>query len=861
VPIRLLAGLLTIWLVCPAAFAGAGPPSGSAVLNVSAAGEARVTALEIDAAVAIRLDGELGEAVWQRAEPIDGFIQRDPSEGAAPSFTTEARVLYDRTFLYVAVRAFDKEPGRIVGIRTRRDSTSPSDWVHILIDSYHDHRTAYEFAVNAAGVKLDRYWFADGNNDSSWDAVWDVSVTRDAEGWKAEFRIPFSQLRFATGKADEFGFGVLRQIGRLNELSTWPLIAKSRTGFVSQMGHLSGLKLASSQKRLELVPYSVGQVSTQPGEAGNPFVKATDPGGAVGADVKFAVTPGLTMTATINPDFGQVEADPAVVNLTAFETFYQERRPFFVEGSGNMKFDLDCNDGSCTGLFYSRRIGRTPRGEPDTPDGGFASVPAQTTILGAAKLTGRAGPFSVGALSAVTAEERAQLSFGSTTTQQTVEPLTNYTVAQAKREWSNQSSLGFMLTNVARRMTSDVSFLPSSGTAAGVNWDWRLKDPRYAVTGYVAGSMVRGSAEAIDALQRNSVHYFQRDDAGYLDYDPSRTSMSGHAGMIGFSKVGGKKVRFSFAGTYKTPGFETNDVGYVRRSDQIQQSGWVQFRWDTPTKAYRSLRVNLNQWAAWNFGGDTRYTGANVNAHIVLPSQWGAGIGINREGAGIDDRSTRGGPAFRSKNGGNVWGYVESDSRKAFQGMLMGYYFRDETGSTSIGGDPQVSWRPTSYLTVSLGASYSKTDDDTQWVENVESGASKSFVFGRIRQTTLSLPTRVNYTVTPNLSVQIYAAPFVSAGSYSDFKALVRPRAAAFADQFDPVAFAGNPDFNYRSFRTTNVLRWEFKPGSALYVVWQQGREGSADDGRFRFGRDFGDMFRTAGRNVFLVKWSYWFNL
>jgi len=821
----------------------------------------RAEAVEVTGATAVRLDGEFGEAVWSRAVPITDFVQRDPKEGAPPSLASEARVAYDTSYVYVAVRAFDRDPGGIVGIRTRRDSASPSDWIRVVIDSYHDRRTAYEFAVNPAGVKQDRYWFADGNNDQSWDAVWDVSVSRDEQGWRAEFRIPFSQLRFETGKRDTFGFAVIREIGRLNETSSWPLIAKSRPGFVSQLGELGGLQLSGGLKRLEVVPYGVAQVSTRQVESGNPFDTSPDPGGSAGADIKYALTPGLTMTATINPDFGQVEADPAVVNLTAFETFYPERRPFFVESSGNLRFDLDCNDGACTGLFYSRRIGRQPHGSPDIPPGGFASVPLQTTIIGAAKLTGRAGAFAIGVLDAVTAEEQASLAFGPQNRAETVEPLTNYALVQAKREWSNQSSLGFMLTNTARRITPDVGYLPSSATTGGVSWDWRLKDPRYSVTGYWSGSTVQGGAEAIDALQQSAVHYFQRPDAGYLDYDPDATSISGHAGMVGFQKVGGQKVRFSFSGTYKTPGFDVNDVGYLRRADAIQQSGWVQFRWDTPTKLYRSFRLNLNQWAGWNFGGDTRFTGVNVNAHITLPSNWAAGAGFNAEGAGIDDRSTRGGPSMLSKRGANVWYYVESDSRKPVNGGWMGFYFRDESGSTAWRVDPQVEWRPTSFLALSLGVGFEKMNEDTQWVENLAGASTTRYIFGRIEQTTLSLPTRINYTITPTLSVQIYAQPFVSAGAYSDFKELARPRATPFASQFDPAAYPGNPDFNYKSFRSTNVLRWEYKPGSALYVVWQQGREDLSEIGRFRFRQDVGGLFGIPASNVFLVKFSYWLNL
>ncbi len=846
--------------------AAAGPARADTHRLPAAAGRAardagaRIEAAELTGALAVKLDGELSETAWDLATPIDAFLQREPQEGAAPSSRTEVRVLYDKAYLYVAVRAFDSEPQKIVGIRTRRDANSPSDYLGVFVDSYHDRRTGYMFGVNAAGVKKDAYFFNDGNQDDSWDAVWDVEVTTDAEGWKAEFRIPFSQLRFEPGKRDTFGFAVWREIPRVNEIATWPVLAKSRSGFVSQFGELGGLRLTGAAKRLELTPYVVGQAQTMPTGDGSPFLKSPDGSGSLGADVKYALTPGLTLTGTANPDFGQVEADPAVVNLTSFETFYQERRPFFVEGSGNLRFDLDCNDGSCTGLFYSRRIGRQPRGYPDVPDGGYASVPQQTTIFGAAKVTGRAGAFSVGGLTALTAEERADVAFGLQQTAYTVEPLTNYTLAQAKREFSNQSSLGFMFTNTARRLNDDVSFLPSGATTGGVNWDWRLKDRRYSLTGYWAGSSVRGSAEAIDALQTSAVHNYQRPDAAHVEYDPARTVMNGHAGMLGFQKIGGKKVRFSLVGNYKSPGFDVNDVGYVRRADTIQQSGWVQFRWDTPTRAFRTFRLNLNQWAGWNFDGDRRSAGFNVNAHIVLKSNWSAGAGTNFNDAVVDDRSTRGGPSFRSTRGGNVWYYLNTDERKALNGGWMGYYFRDEQGSVEYGFDPEVTWRPTSFLSLSGGVHYSKSNDDTQWVDNIDGASSTHYVFGRIRQTTVALTTRVNYTITPNLTVQIYAQPFVSAGEYNEFKELVRPHAQPYASQFAPYAYGGNPDFNYQSLRMTNVLRWEYKPGSALYVVWQQGRETVHEQRRFDFSRDVSDVFGLPASNVFLVKFSYWLN-
>ncbi|PYQ87439.1 MAG: hypothetical protein DMG03_05650, partial [Acidobacteria bacterium] len=395
---------------------------------------------------AVRINGEVSEAAWQAATPMDGFLQREPEEGGQPSQRTEFRVVYDATTLYVKVRAFDTQADKIVSYLTRRDADSPSDWLHVFVDSYHDRRTAYEFAVNPSGVKIDRYWFDDNNRDDGWDAVWDAKVTRDASGWTAEFHIPFSQLRFNPNGANTFGFAVARRIGRLNETSTWPLLARSATGYVSSFGELSGLTMTASPKRLEMLPYTVADLTRQRA-GGNPLVKASSPSGAMGLDLKYALTPGLTLTTTVNPDFGQVEADPAVVNLSAFETFFSERRPFFVEGSGMFRFDSDCMDGPCQ-LFYSRRVGRSPQGVDELPSGDdiYAQSPTQTTILGAGKLTGRVGKFSIGAMSAVTQEEFGTVLDATHRFRQPIEPLTTYSIGRVRREFADQSSLGFMVT-------------------------------------------------------------------------------------------------------------------------------------------------------------------------------------------------------------------------------------------------------------------------------------------------------------------------------------------------------------------------------------------------------------------------------
>ncbi|MBI1873241.1 MAG: carbohydrate binding family 9 domain-containing protein [Acidobacteria bacterium] len=807
----------------------------------------------------IQLDGAPDEEIWSRAPSVNDFRQRDPAEGAAATFPTDARAAFDDRALYVAVRASDPEPQKIVGMLTRRDAESPSDWIRVIVDSYRDRRTAYEFAVNAAGVKQDKYWFNDESQDVGWDAVWDAVVRRNAQGWTAEFRIPLSQLRFNQQGAATFGFAVVRQVARLKETVTWPLLAKSANGYVSNFGALTGLMLGSSAKRLELMPYAVSSVSTQPALAGNPFVSAANPDAAFGADLKYALTPGLTLTATINPDFGQVEADPAVVNLSAFETFFSERRPFFVEGSGIFKFDVDCNDGQCTGLFYSRRIGRAPRGTAEIPEGGFSSAPAQSTILGAAKLTGRAGSFSIGALSAVTAEEQAQVAFGATRTRQTVEPLSGYTVIRAKREFANRSSIGFITTATNRRLTDRVSFLPNQAHTGGVDWDWRLKQSTYSMSGNWAGSSVRGSTGAIGRLQRSNVHLYQRPDANHIDLDPTRTALNGHAGFVSLSKVGGERVRFSFNTGYKSPGFDINDLGFLSRADQQTFSGWVQLRFDKPGKHVRNVRLNFNTWRGWNFDGDLLYGGHNINAHWVFQNNWSAGFGGNLNQGGFSDRATRGGPGAQENGEWSFWQYLNTDDRRLVSAGYGTFYLNDNRGRWLWDAGPGVTIRPTTALSINQSIGFTRNVDPSQWIDKV-TDVRDHYVFGHLDQITVRLTTRVNYTITPDLSIQVYAQPFVSAGEYTRFKELTDGRADRYEDRFAAFGYAGRPDFNYQSFRTTNVLRWEYRPGSTLFVVWQQGREEVADRGDFRFGRDLSHAFTAPAYNVVLVKLSYWLN-
>ena len=838
--------LLATFLAAPAL---AAPPPDPAV----------AVAVAVPATASRVADGTAGlnEETWQTVPAVADFVQREPAEGGAPSQRTEFRIAYDASRLYVKVRAFDSDPDRIVGFLSRRDADSPADWIRVLIDSYHDKRTAYEFAVNPSGVKQDRYWYNDNNRDDSWDAVWDVDVARDALGWTAEFRIPFSQLRFNPRESNTFGLAVSRQIARLAETSTWPLLARSAPGYVSSFGELRGLSMMQSPKRLEAAPYTLAGFTNQP-TGGNPLLKASAPSGAVGADIKYALTPGLTLTATINPDFGQVEADPAVVNLSAFETFFSERRPFFVEGSGNFRYETDC-DGDCSGLFYSRRIGRAPQGAGDLPGGDdtYTDSPLQSTILGAAKLTGRVGRFSVGVLHAVTQQEAATVLAGGLRSRHAVEPLTDYSVGRVRREFANQSSLGVIFTATNRRLPSAIDFLPGSAYASGIDGDWRFKGD-YSLKGYLAGSSIQGSPEAVTRIQENSRHYFQRPGSP-VALDGARTSLRGGAGQIMIQKIAGQRVRGNFIVGFKSPGYDTNDLGFMRRADQRSMNSWLQIRSDTPSRWIRTRNINFNQWAQWNSSGDRLNSGQNVNSHWTFVNNWRTGGGFNMNQDIVDDRVTRGGPAAIVEGMRSAWYYMATDDRRP-----VAFFYDGGLGRNGRGGGyhdimPGVTLRPMSALHINAQLRFSRRIDDSQWVDTVTDTADRS-IFAHLEQTTVSLTGRINYTVTPDLSIQIYAAPFLSGGDYSGFKQLAAPREADYDLRYAPFAYEDNPDFNYRSFRTTNVLRWEYKPGSTLFVVWQQAREETVETGDFRFGQNFADMFRAPGRNVFLVKLAYWLN-
>ena len=835
------------------------------------------------------VDGRLDDPVWQTATPITDFTQRDPHEGQPGTERTEARVAYTDDALYVVIRAWDSHPEAIVAQLTRRDEESPSDWVAVGIDSYHDRRTAFVFFVNPAGVKLDKFVFDDSNEDDSWDAVWEVATTRDAQGWTAEFRIPFSQLRFPKRAEHQFGFNVYRKIARLNEEQFWRLPPKNQSGMVSRFGDLVGIERIAPPRRAELLPYAAAGATFEPQETGNPFRTGSEGRGRAGADLRVGVTSNLTLSATINPDFGQVEADPAVVNLTAFESFFPEKRPFFNEGLDVFRFPIALGDGDDANeqLFYTRRIGRSPHGSPDDR-GGYAEDVTETTILGAAKLSGKTpSGWTVGLLGALAAEERADVvDAAGARFSDPVEPRSVYGVGRLARDFRHGlTQIGVFGTAVDRALPAALTDLRGSAYAGGLKWSHRFRHDTYSLNGWLVGTRVLGSPEAIDATQRSSARYFQRPDHDYVTYDPARTSLSGFAGQFIFNKHAGGNWRFGFGVDTRSPGFEVNDIGYQREADRTIQFTWINRRWLQPGKLFRRFNLNFNQWTGWSYGWDRLAVGGNLNLNYTLLNYWGGYFGINREFEGLSTGALRGGPALVRPGGINGWGGFYSDERKAFRVGLNGSFWRgDENAGWYYGFGPDVAWRPATNVDLSLSPSLSRNIDRWQYLDTEDALGSTHYLFGELEQTTVNMTVRGNVTFTPELSLQLYAQPFVASGDFTAFKRVSDPRAGRFADRFDVFGAdrlmvqdgevgvdldrngqvdidLGNPDFSYLSFRSNVVLRWEYLLGSTLFLVWQHGRTYDDHDGTFHLGSSLDQLLRSDARNTFVVKLNYWLSL
>jgi hypothetical protein len=838
------------------------------------------------------IDGVLDDPAWQGADWQGDFIQREPYEGKPPSQQTEFKILYDDKHLYVAIRAHDTDPDRIERRLSRRD-TIEGDSVGIDIDSYFDKRTSFGFVVNAAGVKRDLVLSNDGDDaDMNWDPIWLVKTSRDENGWNAEMRIPLSQLRFAGSDSLTWGLQVHRNLFRRAEHSLWQFIPRDSSGWVHQFGELHGLDGIKPSRQVEILPYTVGRYQAfQPAE-GNPFTSGRDGDLQAGLDGKIGVTSDLTMNFTVNPDFGQVEADPSVVNLTAYETYYEEKRPFFIEGRNILSFPLMIGDGDLSGdnLFYTRRIGSRPSRSIYPGSGEFVSMPENTSIIGAFKLTGKTrNGISIGLIDSLTAREYARLSSGGPVTEKQVEPLTNYFGLRLQKDYNQgRTFVGAMATATHRDLSeSSLSFLHQAAYSGGIDFSHTWKNRTYHLVARAVFSHVQGSEEALLRTQTSSLRYYQRPDITHVTLDPTRRSLSGHGGTAYAAKFGQGHLSYMAGMTWRSPGLELNDMGYQRQADNILQWLWAAYRIWEPFFIFREVNVQANQWRGWDFSGTNTVDGGNLNLNTQLKNYWSLGAGLNLQIESLSPSALRGGPMLRYPGGWNLWYSVGTDMRQKARVTLMGSQFwGDHDNARQQNYSISVSYRPNNALDLSLSPSYSLSTRNLQYVQAVPFDPEKRYIMGRIHQETLAVTLRLNFSLTPDLSVQFYGQPFVSAGDYTHFKRITEPRADAYGDRFhtfgdDEIMYLpdsnlyavdetgdgrtdymfGNPNFNFREFRSNLVVRWEYFPGSALYLVWSQGRTGFGYSGDFTYQEDIRQLFDLPPHNVFLIKFSYCFKL
>jgi hypothetical protein len=844
----------------------------------------------------IKLDGMLNEKVWQTPGYSD-FVQSEPIDGSEPTEKTVVWVAYDNNALYVAARLFDSEPEKIVNRLGRRDDSVESDWFKFSVDPYYDRRTGFQFRINPAGSIIDETLYNDSWSDNTWDGIWGWAARIDGQGWTVEIRIPYKQLRFP--KKDEYIWGVnfARTIKRKNEYNTFVWIPKGERGFVSHFAKLEGIKDINPGRHIELLPYVVGQAEYSSGEDGNPFDTGKKYVGNSGLDIKMGLKTNLILDATINPDFGQVEVDPAVINLSAYETYYAEKRPFFIEGRNIFEFgwggatSWSSFDWGNPDFFYSRRIGRAPQGDVSN-DEGYVNTPDRTNILGAVKLSGKiANGWNIGFLNALTTREYANIDFEGERFQEEVEPFSYYGVFRAQKEFNDgNQGFGLITTSVARNLRTKnlKDILNKNAVGLGLDgWTFLDKNKTWVITGWFGSSQIAGSTEAITELQKSSLHYYQRPDAPHVKLDETATSLSGWAGRITINKEKGN-FRINAALGAISPGFDTNDVGFQWRGDVINTHVLASYISFHPGKLFRNYWIAVATHRNYDFAGNKIGEGYYFFLNPQFLNYWGFDLLVGYYPQTWGNDLTRGGPL--AVNPSFKFGRLTifSDNRKPVVLSLNTNVFNFTSGSYDWDFGVSLRWKPKSNISLSIGPYYYFRYSVAQYVDQIEDPYmtetyGNRYIFSDINQKTLTNEVRLNWTFTPKLSFQLYMQILLATGDYDKFKEFARARSYDF-NQFGldnstiisddneytvdpdgpglaPVFSFENPDFNYKSLRGTAVLRWEYSPGSTLYFVWTQNRSDDRNPGDFRMGRDLSNLFNAHGDNIFLIKFSYRWNL
>ncbi|HVF82460.1 MAG TPA: DUF5916 domain-containing protein [Flavisolibacter sp.] len=845
----------------------------------------------------IELDGIPSEEVWNSVEWGGDFIQYQPAEGKAPSQPSAFKILYDEKFLYVAYRCFDSAPDSIVKRMSRRDEF-PGDWMEINIDSYHDLRTAFSFTLSVSGVRGDEAVSNDGNNwDRNWNPIWYAKTHVDEKGWTGEVKIPFSQLRYGNEKEKVWGIQVHRRLFRKEERSTWQLIPQASGVWVSRFGELHGLNNIPTYRQVEIAPYVTAQVDKYKREEGNPFAKGSDSKLTAGLDGKYAVSNDMILDFTINPDFGQVEADPSQVRIDGFQNFFEERRPFFIESRNIFDYRLT---GSAAGgdydadlLFYSRRIGSSPHGFPNLGNNEYAKSPQNTSILGAAKFSGKTKRgWSIGVLESVTQREMATIDKSGQRREELVEPLTNYFVGRLQKDINlGNTVIGGIVTAVNREKGLNDQ-LHRSAYSGGIDFLHQWKNRNYYIRGNVVFSNVQGSKEAILKTQKAFEHLFQRDGATEVSVDAARTSLSGMGGTIRFGKSGGPSgklgqvFRYETGVTFRSPGLELNDIGFMLTANEINHFTWAGVQFQKAFSVFRQARINYNHWSRWDYGGQFLYQAFNTNSHATFRNNWQVGTGLTWNPYDVSNNALRGASSLRRPSGLGHNFYVTSDTRKKFYSSIQVFNFwgsnREVNGSdVSL----SLSLQPVDALRISLSGSYGYNfRRQDQFVSNVNYNNSIRSIVGEVKQKTLRFTGRINYNITPDLTLQYYGQPFITRPLYANFAYVSTPLAKKYNDRFttlnvNQISYNNGsyvvdenrdgladyqfskPDFNFVQFRSNLIIRWEYKPGSEFYLVWSQSNTADVFNELDTpvFNSLFDNAFAEQSRNIFLVKCTYRF--
>lgn len=818
-----------------------------------------------------KIDGRLNDACWQTGVWAGGFTQQVPLQGKKPSQETEVKILFDNNNLYVGFKCYDKGPGKIRPILSRRDN-SIGDIVGIALDSYHDKQTAYEFNVAASGQKVDMVHLGAYNLDYNWDAVWDGKAQVYDSIWTAEMQIPFNQIRFAPGKEQVWGMHIWRWIDRFNEESQWKLVPIDAPAMVYLFGELRGIEGIKPKTTYEFLPY----LNTRFSPNTNLENKTTY---GVGLDGKVRLNSGFTLDYAINPDFGQVEADPSVLNLTSYEVFNEEKRPFFLEGNTILDYSIGSDM-----LFYSRRIGHEPGYYPPLDENQTISISDNTPILSALKLTGKTeNGLSVGVVQSLTAKEFATIYSGDSKSKIAVEPFSNFMVGRVKQDFNNGSTvLGGMLTSTFRNINDDqLAFLSKSAMTGGIDFQHNWKKRKYFVDFKGFFSDIKGDKEAISRLQLSPVHNYQRPDANYLDYDTTRTSLSGWGGFLQGGKRSGK-FRAIGSLNWRSPGVDFNDVGYLYQADLVAQTVDLTYKVSKPKGIVRSYYVQFVQEHDWSFGGENTLDRLNLHGFMQFNNLWLVHLNTRKYFNIYDTRELRGGPKLFKDGYNDVELFVQTNSVKNFWAGLgpRFKFFQDGISKTSF-FTLFLKWQISDRFSITSRTTFDHSIDNNKYVRTIMSSVdSAKYLVGTIDRNTISSTLLFEYFISPEISLQYYGNPYASTGKYNNFREVADASNNSLDKRYNSLVSLSipnnwynlqkdgqsaytikNPDFNFQEFRSNLVGRWEFRSGSTLYLVWTNTRSAYSDQLGQSIWKSFGNIWRVESQNVFMIKFSYWFSI